>query len=205
MDEERGRVFSIPEVAGLCAHHFLVRMNNRKKENCENKSGDATTRERTRTLFFGIATPFFFGLCMLPTCYHIYMNHRARSWRRTTARVVSIHASVENVPIGRDATMMYEYRVAGELYRGTRLAFLSSGSIGDSELIQSTYKKGDVISVYVNPEQPSQSVVLPREFHLKYVWKQSLLCFFGAIAFYLLLNRVFPFRRARKGDGCIFG
>lgn len=91
--------------------------------------------------------------------------------------------------------MMYEYRVAGELYRGTRLAFLSSGTIGDSELIQPTYKNGDMIAVYVNPKHPSQSVVLPREFHLKYVWKQTLLCFFGTIAFYLVVNRFFPFRR----------
>lgn len=184
-----------PGFTPLCTIIFLASMNDRrKKKNCENKC-DVMKLERARTLCFGIAIPFFFGLCMLPTCYHIYMNHRAGGWRRTTARVVSIYASVENVPLSRDATMMYEYRAAGELYRGTRLAFLSCGSIDDSALIQSTYKKGDVIAVYVNPEQPSQSVVLSREFHLKYVWKQSLLCFFGAIAFYLLLNRVFPFRR----------
>jgi uncharacterized protein DUF3592 len=47
---------------------------------------------------------------------------------------------------------------------------MSTGSIPDKHAIESSYRVGDQIEVFVNPADPAQSVVLRRPLRIEYVF-----------------------------------
>jgi len=103
----------------------------------------------------------------------------ARSWVPIEATVVDI----TNYPKG--ATLTYEYVYDGMKLRGDRLAFLSEGNFQDKDYINENFVVGQKITVFVNPSNPKQSVVVRRQLRLIYLWKSLFVgVVSGVIALY---------------------
>lgn len=98
-------------------------------------------------------------------------THRARDW-------VAVQANVDEAALAvvpgsrryrastRSASATYRYTIGGKEYVGTRLGFYGSGSdnLGDwqekmAASLEAARAQGRTITVYVNPEDPADSVV----------------------------------------------
>jgi hypothetical protein len=95
---------------------------------------------------------------------NVYMSIVSSSWAPTAAKVLAI----ESRP--KSAELTYAYVVGGTRYSGNTFAFLSTGSIPDKHVIESSYHAGDQIEVFVNPADPAQSVVIRRPLGIEYVF-----------------------------------
>lgn len=95
-----------------------------------------------------------------------------RSWVDTTAKVIS--SSVESHRVrGRHGSstsyspkVVYAYAIDGVMYEGDQYSNLKVGT-NDYKAHQrkaNSYRKGDVITIYYNPDNPSESVVIRKKF-----------------------------------------
>ena len=109
-------------------------------------------------------------------CRGIYMTIASSSWHETDAKVVAIEFASKN------ADLRYEYMVGKALYSGSTFAFLSAGSIPDKDLIEKSYRVGDQIKVFVNFDNPTESVVLRRHLRFEYLWEYALIIVLTAFA-----------------------
>jgi hypothetical protein len=114
---------------------------------------------------FCAATILFTGI---PLVRGVYMSIASSSWVPTRATVLGI----EHRP--KSAELTYEYVVENARHIGNTFAFLSTGSIPDKDVIESSYRVGDQIEVFVNPANPAQSVVVRRPLAIEYVFVQLL-------------------------------
>jgi hypothetical protein len=61
------------------------------------------------------------------------------------------------------AEVLYEYEVSGEKYSSNRIGYgdISTGSPAPAQDLVNQYPSGESVTVYVDPEDPSQSVLQP--------------------------------------------
>ena|SRR5260370_1349093 len=108
----------------------------------------------------------------LPLMWGIYFSFASAFWQPIKARVVGI----EN--FSKSAELRYTYAFDGTEYTGNTFAYLSAGTIDDKDIINRLYPVGSLMTVYVNPRSPRQSVVERRPLQFQYVWKQLLIIAF---------------------------
>lgn len=107
------------------------------------------------------------GVLLLSVIPTLHDWSRMKSWELTDARL--LHAALESHR-GDDSTTYrvtarYEYYLGGQLYQGDRVAINSgSDNIGDFQQqlgarLEQALAQGWSISVWVNPEQPAESVI----------------------------------------------
>jgi hypothetical protein len=128
-----------------------------------------------------------FGLQLM---WGICFNFASAFWQPINARVVGI----ENFP--KSAELRYTYIFDGEEFTGNTFAYLSAGTLCDKDIINRLYPVGGVMTVYVNPRSPRQSVVERRPLEFQYVWKQLLIIAFSTPFVFLSWRTI---RTPKKG------
>ena len=115
--------------------------------------------------------------------YDLFMHFYSISWLPTHARVIEIR---ETTPKSTD--LIYEYYIDEKKFTGNTFVFISPGSLHEKQLIENNYIPEEKITVFVNPSNPSQSVVLKRNLRLEYIRGQLIfipLLIFLVIHFYM--------------------
>ena len=126
-----------------------------------------TLRGRLFTTLF--ALPFFaVGVWMLWSISHMFFDAwRASDWQPVQARLETAGYETHH---GDDSTTYtafatYTYTHYGQTYRGHRVSLFSGGdNIGSyqqdlGQRLRSAHERGDAITVWMNPDEPSESVV----------------------------------------------
>ena len=112
--------------------------------------------------------------------YDLFMHFNSKDWKPTQAIVTEIRKTSS-----KSSELIYEYNIYNKKFIGDTFAFLSKGSIHDKDLIEKNYKTGGNVTVFINPNSPSQSVVLKRVIKLEYTWGKSIIIiFFTFLAIY---------------------
>ena len=111
---------------------------------------------------------FFFIALILTASSYIYSRH-AKSWLAVDANVKSINTEEIYDEDGdfekNHYSISYEYCFRGKFYTGNRICF-GSKQIYDNGLLNqlSSIRKNQVVTVYVNPWFPGESVLF-NEYH----------------------------------------
>ena len=118
-----------------------------------------------------IRLAFFGALSLLFTyqlIYRIYWCSVSRNWQPIKASVVAI----DNYE--KSAKLRYVFKLNNTKFSGSKFSFLSAGSIDDEFTINERYRVGQLIDVYVDPDNPRLSVVVRRPLQLSYLWPSLL-------------------------------
>ncbi len=103
------------------------------------------------------------GMLLIAVVRSGLINHiRSRDWPGHPATVVNIETA------NRSTTIDYRYTFDRVDYIGSNLAFMSAGPHSDKSEILSTFWLDQKITIHVNPENHSESVILIREVQLEY-------------------------------------
>ena len=164
-----------------------------------------TLKGRLVTTLF--ALPFFaVGVWMLWSISHMFYDAwRANNWQPVQAR---LEAAGYETHRGDDSTTYeafarYTYTHYGQTYRGERVSLFSGGdNIGSyqqdlGQRLRRAYDNGEPITVWMNPDDPSESVV-DRTIRWGMVGFRSIFLFvFGGIGLGLL---IYTWRTPKKKD-----
>ena len=95
----------------------------------------------------------------------------ARPWPSVSGRItgstVRTRGRIKPLGIGgqrfHDFTVTYSYEVRGSAWRGHRIKFgeYGFGSYGDVEALKDRYREGARVTVYYDPDNPSDAVLEP--------------------------------------------
>ncbi len=142
-----------------------LRGRKRKKEEPAEAPPKATGRSGKRVLIlFGAVFALFGSIALVPMLIiPLQKTNAAKTWASVPATVVSSkvksHASDDSTTYS--PYIAYRYEVGGEEYLGDQYSFMGgSGSGRDSKVqIVRQYPKGRTIGIYVNPGDPTESVI----------------------------------------------
>jgi hypothetical protein len=129
-----------------------------------------------------------------------YLN--IRSWEEVPATIVA--ADLKKVPDSEDnqceATTEYRYNYRGQNYSGNRISLDNVGSFERDSLTElSKHQKSHLaFHCYVNPEQPSESILYRNLPWRMFAYRASLMLVLGGIAFVLWI--VPKYSRRKKRD-----
>ena len=93
----------------------------------------------------------------------IYWHIVSKSWVEHVGKVTKIKT------YSKRAEINYRYTYKGKIYTGNKLAFLSEGTIPDKHYITNNYFPEQVITLYLDPISPENSVILKRKFKIQYI------------------------------------
>ena len=143
---------------------WLLRRKKKKGESGETQT-KKTVRSGKRFLILFGAVFALFGLIALAPILIIPLQKTAaaKSWNTVQASVVSSKVKSHH---GDDSTtyspyIAYRYEVGGEEFLGDQYTFMGgsgSGRESKAEIVHQ-YPKGHTINVYVNPADPTESVI----------------------------------------------
>jgi len=119
-------------------------------------------------------SPFIVVLCfilivVLWMFHTVYYGITSKDWGKTSATVTSIEFK------NKSRHMKYTYSVKQIEYRGTRFAYFSTSH--DSTYININYNQGDIINIYINPDNFAQSVVVVRAFKFEHISMHLIIIF----------------------------
>ncbi len=127
-----------------------------------------------RVLIFGAL-----AVCILNELFQFARGKATERWQPCEAKVLSTGTKTYRSEVGPNEhkpTIRYEYRYGGKRYTGRRVKY---GNIWTERLSRPKVhlvgvNNGDELQVFVNPDQPRQSV-LYRGYEGNIVWNLSLL------------------------------
>jgi len=159
-----GFTFLFPTFGLLFATLPWLRGRKKKKEQ-DLAAPPKKVRSGKRFLILFGAVFALFGLIALTPIFIIPLQktNAAKSWNSVPATVVSSKVKSHR---GDDSTtyspyIAYRYKVDGEEYLGDQYTFTggsSSGRGGKEEIVRQ-YPKGHTFNIYVNPADPTESVI----------------------------------------------
>lgn len=105
--------------------------------------------------------------------------------------------TVYNVRVG------YEYAVDGKKYEGDRLAIsqISSNNYDHHRHLADKYKKGDVVTAYVSPDDPRKSV-LEKSGGLGDIGTMAFMGLFGVVGFAIVVGGLWTMFSLLRGSNC---
>ncbi len=97
----------------------------------------------------------------------------------------------------------YEYTVGGKKYEGDRLAIsqVSSNNYDHHRHLADKYKKGDVVTAYVSPDDPRKSV-LEKSGGLGDIGWMAFMGLFGAVGFAIVVGGLWTMFSLLRGSNC---
>jgi hypothetical protein len=97
----------------------------------------------------------------------------------------------------------YEYTVGGKKYEGDRLAIsqVSSNNYDHHRHLADKYKKGDVVTAYVSPDDPRKSV-LEKSSGLGDIGWMAFMGLFGAVGFAIVVGGLLTMFSLLRGSNC---
>jgi hypothetical protein len=115
----------------------------------------------------GAALPFvvFGALITLEQLRFLYLGLRSSSWGPVMGTIEA--APLASVMVMKHAAyglnLQYHYSFRGKTYTGRSMSFAApfGASLRSATIASSRYAHGQEVTVYVNPENPSQSVLEP--------------------------------------------
>lgn len=189
----------------------------------EGSRKDASPLVLVAVLVFSAVFAIAFGaggyaLGLKPLALTLQTAWEARGWQPTPAQVMSTR--LQRHP-GSDSTTWqvdarYRYEVAGKAYEGTRVGLdptPGADNLGDwherwHAKLQAAQSRGDSITIWVNPRQPSQSLIDPQpRWQLLAFRLPFALVFTGVglgaawVCVYVLWKLLRPRRDGRDDDG----
>ncbi len=143
---------------------WLRGRKSKKGESAETES-KATVRSGKRGLILFGAVFALFGLIALMPMLIIPLQktNAAKTWTAVPATVVSSKVKSHSDDDGTTYSpyIAYRYEVAGEEYLGDQYTFMGGSSSGreSKAAIVRQYPKGHTFNIYVNPDDPTESVI----------------------------------------------
>ena len=89
-----------------------------------------------------------------PTIDGVIITSQIEQQTSTSGEGANKKTTVKSVP-----KIAYQYQVGGQLYKNTKISFLSSS--GNASRIVDQYPEGKTVRVYYNPDKPKQAVLVP--------------------------------------------
>ena len=91
-------------------------------------------------------------------CYWAVLGHQATSWAEVSGTLINVKVHTGRVKgaAASGVSVVYTYDYKGKQYEGRRVAFGGSGN-----QLSAGYAPGTQVSVWVDPQMPSRSVLLP--------------------------------------------
>ena len=127
---------------------------------------------RIRTVLFGVLS-LFVGLFLTSSSLflsELRISLESKHWQVTDGEIVNSKVSNKdyrpNLSMsrkrgGKRFQVLYEFIVNEKTFEGTRLSLGGvGGDSGEWEALKETYRPGSEVSVYYNPEDPSESVLI---------------------------------------------
>ncbi|MBM4153068.1 MAG: DUF3592 domain-containing protein [Kiritimatiellaceae bacterium] len=176
----------------------------------EYRPGRTSTRRASEGRWFGVlfglifflaGCGFFYGIAILPTMKIL----KARAWYSMPAEV--IHSSVKEHSDSDGCTYSvdigYRYPMNGVDFFGNRYSFFGGSSSGyrGKQSVVSHYPVGRSSTVYVNPDDPSDSVIC-RGF-TRQAWVMLFPLPFMAVGWFVMVISWRPERRVRLSYGTL--
>ena len=130
---------------------------------------------------------------VVPSLLRFRRGFLSQSWRQVSALVMtsSIDRS-NNIYVPK---IIYRYTINSHQYTDDNYSFAASyGSSKSACLaISEKYPEGSTIKVYVNPENPTMSVIVPGVHWSQYLWLACVVIVFAGIAYIVeILNYFYP-------------
>lgn len=119
----------------------------------------SSTASFIRSLFFFYLA--FDGIVFALMLYQVFASSVTRSWPTTTGRVLASKVSQKNndVKYGPTPDVTYAYEIDGKKYKGKTIlrGGISSRGRKYSQEVVARYPKGAEVTVYYNPQNPSEA------------------------------------------------
>ncbi len=142
-----------------------LRGRKKKKGESDETQAKASVRSGKRFLILFGAVFALVGLLVLKPIFitPLQKTNAAKTWNSVSATVVSskVKSHTSDDSTTYSPYIAYRYEVGGEEYLGDQYTFMggsSSGRGGKEEIVRQ-YPKGHTFNVYVNPDDPSESVI----------------------------------------------
>lgn len=119
-------------------------------------------RETSASDLFGFVV-FLALVWMGYVAYELGMSHRTTEWKGVEGTVITSDVRPSPITPWHEADVTYAYSVDGRNLKGTNLRmgtdfhFLESGAESEAE----KYPEGEKVTVYYNPQAPSDAVLEP--------------------------------------------
>ncbi|MCH1929913.1 DUF3592 domain-containing protein [Shewanella sp. A25] len=124
---------------------------------------------------------------------NLFLSIKSKKWKKSSSIVTT--SSFDRTGNSYSPKLIYKYAFNGREFMNDTFTYLGTSSISKSNAIKiaQLYPEGSSMEIWVNPEKPEQSVVIPGVHWMQYVSLLILTLFCLSVAYIVpILNYIWP-------------